>query len=174
MEGSAEQQCSRFSVLPFLATTQLTLFPQAASASQPVLLDVALCDIILTHQVSVRWINLALHPAAVWTEQPRCCELRCTARPLGVSGYSKATWLASKAQCTMAHVVRFPGNGLENSGTIVPGIIIPLGPPLAVVRQATRRAEKVFHWALIEKMPPWIQQMPVSCMHAQSWQSCWR
>lgn len=30
------------------------------------------------------------------------------------------------------------------------------GAPLAVAHQATRAAEKVFHWALIEKTPPWI------------------
>lgn len=54
----------------------------------------------------------------------------------------------------MAHVVRFPGNGFENSGAIVPGIIILLGAPLAVAHQATREAEKVFHWPLIENTPP--------------------
>lgn len=38
--------------------------------------------------------------------------------------------------------------------------------PLAEVRQATRKAEKVFH-SLIEKTPSWIQEMPVSSVHAQ-------
>lgn len=39
-EGSALPQCSGFSVLPFLATTQLSLFSQASSVSQPALLNV--------------------------------------------------------------------------------------------------------------------------------------
>lgn len=39
-EGSPLPQCSGVSVLPFLATTQLSFFSQASSVSQPALLNV--------------------------------------------------------------------------------------------------------------------------------------
>lgn len=68
----------------------------------------------------------------------------------------------------------FLGTGWRTVALLCQASLYCLEPPLAAAHQATREAEKVFHWALIEKTPPWIQQMPVSCIDAQLQQSCWQ
>lgn len=68
----------------------------------------------------------------------------------------------------------FLGTGWRTVALLCQASLYCVEPPLAAAHQATREAEKVFHWALIEKTPPWIQQMPVSCIDAQLQQSCWQ
>ena len=93
-----------------------------------------------------RWINLGLSSAPLWpSDRPRRCARVCDrAGPeflVSLAEAGQRGWAAKRGD-TMAHVVWFPGNGSENTGAIVPGIIIPLGGPSARAPQGHSRGWK--------------------------------
>lgn len=111
-------------------------------------------------------LNLSYNPAAVSiTVQPELSVSPAKARQRGRAAKHDTQW----------HMLcGFLGTGWRTVAVLCQASLYCLEPPLAVAHQATREAEKVFHWALIEKAPPWIQQMPVSCIDARLLQSCWQ
>lgn len=115
-------------------------------------------------------LNLSSNPAAVSiTVQPGLSVSPAKARQRGRAAKHGTQW----------HMLcGFLGTGCGTVALLCQASLYCLEPPptphlpthntlLAVAHQATREAEKVFHWALIEKTPPWIQQMPASCIDAQ-------
>lgn len=107
-------------------------------------------------------LNLSYNPATV---QPGLSGSPAKARQRGRAAKHGTQW----------HILcGFLGTAWRTVALLCQASLYCLEPPLAVAHQATREAEKVFHWALIEKTPPWIQQMPVSCIDAQLLQSCWQ
>lgn len=89
-----------------------------------------------------------LHGAVLWTCPPHRGAVSFTAQPglslsVSLAKAGQRGW-AAKQHCTMAYVVRFPGNGLENSGAIVPGIIILPGPPWLQFAGPLERLKRYF------------------------------
>lgn len=117
---------------------------------------------------SVRRINLGVHLEVLWTCLTNHIAVSFTAQPgLSVSlAKARQRGWAAKHSAQWHMLCGFLGTGWRTVVLLCQASLYCRGP-LAVVCQATREAEKVFHWALIEKTPPWIQQMPVSCIHAQ-------
>lgn len=123
----------------------------------------ALCKMLLFLQkwyqdtkYSVRLLNPGLPLAVLWT---------CLTDHAAVSSlYCLASWCRLKSsnvvgQQSTAHNGTCCAVSWERFGEqwcYCARHHYTAGAPLAVAHQATREAEKVFHWALIEKTPPWI------------------
>ena len=108
-----------------------------------------------------RWINLGLSSAPLWpSDRPRRCARVCDrAGPeflVSLAEAGQRGWAAKRGD-TMAHVVWFPGTGRRTLVLLCQESLYRSGAPRLGLPKATRGAEKVFHWALIEEMPPWIQ-----------------
>lgn len=167
-EDSTQQQFTGFSVQPFLASAEPSSSRYRCSSHlrfwQPALCKKKkMCRLfskkwheeikrggrLVKPWPSSGWLNLSLcHP-------PRCCELtvRCLASPEPAKVEQRG-WAAKR--CTQWHMLSgFLGTAWETVALLCQASLY-CRSPLAVAHQATRAAEKVFHWALIEKTPPWI------------------
>lgn len=90
--------------------------------------------------------NLSYSPAAMsFTVQPGRSVSPAKARQRGQAAKHGTQW----------HMLcGFLGTGWRTVALLCQASLYCLEPPLAVAHQATREAEKVFHWVLIEKTPP--------------------